>query len=186
MEASADVSVNADYVVVGGGIAGVSCAETLARLCSDAPSRTSVLLVTASPAVKRVANLSWVTERLASFDVEEVDAGELGGSLGSSRPTTAATVTVTVLRDEAEEVLPGEKVLVTGSGRKVGYGRLCLCHGARPRLIRARSRHVRGIRDTESVRDFQGALEGARRVLIVGNGGIGDRKDCQETARRDS
>ena len=37
----------------------------------------TILLVTASPVVKRVTNLSRVTERLATFDVEEVDAQEL-------------------------------------------------------------------------------------------------------------
>ncbi len=70
----------ADYVVVGGGIAGVSCAEMLAQLLEgeDAQKEAeTILLVTASPVVKRVTNLSRVTERLATFDVEEVDAQEL-------------------------------------------------------------------------------------------------------------
>ena len=56
-----------------------------------------------------------------------------------------------------------------------GYGythSLALCHGARPKLIEPSSPYVMGIRDTESVREFQGRLAGARRVLIVGNGGI--------------
>lgn len=70
----------ADYVVVGGGIAGVSCAEMLAQLLEGEDGQKeaeTILLVTASPVVKRVTNLSRVTERLATFDVEEVDAQEL-------------------------------------------------------------------------------------------------------------
>ncbi len=74
--------LRADYLIVGGGIAGVTCAETLCQLCSDDHDHedkrsSSILLVTASPAVKRVTNLSMVTERLAAFDVVEVQPDEL-------------------------------------------------------------------------------------------------------------
>ena len=32
--------------------------------------------------------------------------------------------------------------------------------------------HVVGIRDVESVREFQSRLQHARRIMVVGNGGI--------------
>ncbi|PAA66548.1 hypothetical protein BOX15_Mlig010711g1, partial [Macrostomum lignano] len=50
-----------------GGIAGVTCAETLAALEPDA----RVLIVSASPVVKAVTNLRPVTKLLEEFDVEE-------------------------------------------------------------------------------------------------------------------
>ena len=54
------------------------------------------------------------------------------------------------------------------------YAKLCLCHGARPKLLPEAEGvpQVMGIRDTESVRNFKAKLEGAARVVIVGNGGI--------------
>jgi hypothetical protein len=53
----------------------------------------------------------------------------------------------------------------------LSYDRLCIASGARPNLI-ADSAHVIGIRDTESVSQLAKRLSSARRVLVVGNGGI--------------
>jgi NAD(P)H-nitrite reductase large subunit len=56
----------------------------------------------------------------------------------------------------------------------VRYDSLCVCTGARPRLA-VTSDRLLGIRDTSSVETLRLAVEGgrgARRALIVGNGGI--------------
>ena len=52
-------------VVVGGGIAGVSCAEELAALCPD----DHVTLVSASAVLKGATNVVRLTEHLDDFDV---------------------------------------------------------------------------------------------------------------------
>uniref|UniRef100_A0A1I8H3N9 Pyr_redox_2 domain-containing protein n=1 Tax=Macrostomum lignano TaxID=282301 RepID=A0A1I8H3N9_9PLAT len=132
-----------DFVIVGGGIAGVTCAETLAALEPDA----RVLIVSASPVVKAVTNLRPVTKLLEEFDVE------LRASLANPEPSAAG---------EAAEV-------------RIGYGELCLCTGASPKLIPQARQHpdlVVGIRDTETVADLSKKLSTCRRVLVVGNGGI--------------
>lgn len=49
---------------------------------------------------------------------------------------------------------------------------LCLCNGARPKLIEDHSEFILGIRDTESVIQFSKKIKGSRRIVIVGNGGI--------------
>ena len=76
---------------------------------------------------------------------------------------------LTVLRDEVLRVNPSSKIVSTRSGRSIRYGRLCLCHGASPRLPTeaARSRNVRVIRDTESVRDLQVQNRRARLATIT-------------------
>ena len=48
-----------------------------------------------------------------------------------------------------------------------------MCHGAKPKLLQnADEKYVLGIRDTESVEKFQTYLKEARKIVIVGNGGI--------------
>ena len=55
------------FLVVGGGIAGVSCAQQLSRSCSD----ETVILVTATDLVKVACNLKQFGRNLEEFDVEE-------------------------------------------------------------------------------------------------------------------
>lgn len=66
MEAASDV-ISATFVVVGGGIAGVSCVEQLSLLCPE----ESIVLVSSSDVVKAVTNLSKITQWLTTFDVVE-------------------------------------------------------------------------------------------------------------------
>ena len=60
---------------------------------------------------------------------------------------------------------------MTEKGERFVYKKLCICTGGRPNII-AKSPCVIGIRDTESVQQLKGKLSKARRVVIVGNGGI--------------
>ena len=61
--------------------------------------------------------------------------------------------------------------MVTASGDKIFYEKLCICTGGKPNVIRSNP-DVIGIRDTDSVKQFQARLSIARRVVLVGNGGI--------------
>jgi len=157
------VEDEATFVVVGGGIAGVSCAEILSVLC---PSE-KIILLTSSPVIKAVANLSHLTKLLAAFDVQEETAADFESKHKNLKVIVSPCHPVT-------RVNPATKTVETSGGKLYGYGLLCLCHGARPKLINESSTcpYVLGIRDTESVRQFQERLSGARRIVIVGNGGI--------------
>lgn len=153
--------LSAAFVVVGGGIAGVSCAEALAVL----RPQDDVLLLSASSLIKAATNVQPLTKYLVKFEVEEQSAEAL----------TQRCPTVRVVQDAVVALHPGEGgqgVLVTESGRRVAYGRLCVCSGARPKPILAGHPLVLTVRDTESVRTLQARVAGARRVLVVGNGGI--------------
>ena len=63
----------ARYVIVGGGIAGVSCAEMLSTLCPN----ERVLLISASPTVKAVTNISNLTKLISTFDIDEQSGEQL-------------------------------------------------------------------------------------------------------------
>lgn len=52
------------------------------------------------------------------------------------------------------------------------YKKLCLCTGASPKLFISDNPLVIGLRDTDSAIDLQRKLSAAKRICLVGNGGI--------------
>ena len=63
----------ATFVIIGGGIAGVSAAEQLSFLVPE----EKTLLISATCMVKKVTNLNRVAQILNTFDVEERDLAYL-------------------------------------------------------------------------------------------------------------
>ena len=79
--------------------------------------------------------------------------------------------------DYVQHVNHNKKEIITKSRLKFSYEKLCLCHGARPKLVAPImnsevNQYILGIRDTESVLSFQEKLQSAKRICIIGNGGI--------------
>lgn len=148
----------AKWLVVGGGIAGVTCAEQLALQCTE----DNVFLLTAAPLIKAATNVKQVLRTLEEFDVEEKESSSLERQYPNIRVISSA---VRELKAEQQQV-------ITEDGRHYTYDRLCLCAGARPKLINDGNPYVLGIRDTDSAKTFQCRLAKAKRVVIVGNGGI--------------
>ncbi|XP_072530299.1 pyridine nucleotide-disulfide oxidoreductase domain-containing protein 1 isoform X2 [Salminus brasiliensis] len=146
------------FVVVGGGIAGVTCAEQLA---SQFPS-DGVALLTAAPLVKTVTNFRQVSKTLEDFSVEEQPSSILEEKYPNLKVFQSA---VKVLHAKQHR-------LQTESGQIFHYEKLCLCSGGRPKLLIQDNPNVLGIRDTDSAQDFQKHLSKAKRMLVVGNGGI--------------
>lgn len=146
------------YVVVGGGIAGVTCAETLSSLCPE----DEILLITASPLIKAITNYKKITKTLEEFDVEERPNISLQSKCEN----------VKVIQKSVKSLDAKSHVLRLDDGEEVLYKKICLCTGGRPKLIADGNPYVIGIRDTESVQEFQKRLSAARRVMVVGNGGI--------------
>ncbi|XP_078365862.1 pyridine nucleotide-disulfide oxidoreductase domain-containing protein 1-like isoform X2 [Oculina patagonica] len=149
--------VSCAFVIIGGGISGVSCAEHLSVLCSN----ETIALITATDVVKATCNLKQFGKTLEEFDVEERSASSL---FKQSRNVIIVQSLVTAFN-------PQEHSVVTESGKKYFYKKLCICTGGRPNII---TQHpcILGIRDTHSVQQLKSRLSKARRVLIVGNGGI--------------
>uniref|UniRef100_A0A8D8J5R7 Pyridine nucleotide-disulfide oxidoreductase domain-containing protein 1 n=2 Tax=Culex pipiens TaxID=7175 RepID=A0A8D8J5R7_CULPI len=147
--------ISCTYLIVGGGIAGVSCAEALAFW---ADARDSVVLIAESSLVKAATNVVALGKVLTKFDVEEKEGSSLGGN-------------IRVLEDQLDRVESEGHFVRTSSGKKINYRYLCLCTGARPKLI-GDNPNVIGIRDTESVQEFQKRVSNATRLVVVGNGGI--------------
>lgn len=148
------------FVVVGGGIAGVTCASTLGFLQPE----EKIILVSESALIKTATNVRALTKTLVSFDVEE----KTSNSLSETFPN------ITVLHDTLIEVDDESLTIKIASGSIIKYKYLCLCMGARPKLIpqAENNPYVFGIRDTDSVENFIKKLNNSKKIAIVGNGGI--------------
>lgn len=145
------------FLIVGGGIAGVSCAETINFLAPE----DKVIVLSNSPLIKSVTNLVQLGKFIQQFDVKEIEAYEF--SKGN----------VTVITDQLMSVESKVKEVKTAAGLCVKYKFLCICTGARPKLIKSNvDDFVLGIRDTDSVREFQSRLKSGKKFVLVGNGGI--------------
>ncbi|XP_051158669.1 pyridine nucleotide-disulfide oxidoreductase domain-containing protein 1 [Leptopilina boulardi] len=150
--------MNATFVIVGGGIAGVTCAESISFLAPE----EKIILITASSLIKAITNIVPLAKTVFQFDVEERDT-----TLFSQEHNS-----ITVIHDIVIEVNAKEKYLKTTTGKIINYQKLCLCTGASPKIIAENNPYVIGIRDTESVGNFLEKIKNARRIIIVGNGGI--------------
>ncbi|KAM4711813.1 pyridine nucleotide-disulfide oxidoreductase domain-containing protein 1 isoform 1-T1 [Anableps anableps] len=146
------------FVVVGGGIAGVTCVE---QLSSQFPSE-DVALITAGSHIKAVTNYKQVSRRLEEFDVEEKPSSVLKEKFPN----------LTIIHSAVKSLHTQTHCLETTDGRVFGYEKLCICSGARPKLLTQENPHVLGIRDTDSAQEFQKRLSKAKRIVVVGNGGI--------------
>lgn len=146
------------YVVVGGGIAGVTCVEQLA---SQFPS-VELTLITAGPHIKAVTNFKQISRTLEEFGVEERPFSVLEEKYPNLSFIQSAVKALHVQTHCVE----------TTDGRVLGYEKLCICSGARPKLFTEDNPHVLGIRDTDSAQEFQKQLSNAKRIVVVGNGGI--------------
>lgn len=152
--------VKSTYLIVGGGIAGVTCVETLAILHPEA----DLVIVTASSLVKNVSNVSFYAKTIIKFDVNETEAS----SLQKIHPN------LKIVYDSVKHINTTRKYVITNGGVVINYDVVCICTGGVPRLISSSKtcNRVLGIRDTESVKEFQEKLKNGRKMVIVGNGGI--------------
>ncbi|XP_015781926.1 pyridine nucleotide-disulfide oxidoreductase domain-containing protein 1-like [Tetranychus urticae] len=147
-------------IIVGGGISGVSCASTLAQLDPALP----IKLISCSPTLKVITNVQEKGNYLTSFDVTEKPSDQL-----SQQYSNIEVISDTVISLDAAK----KTIHLAKNNDQLKYSKLCICTGARPKLIDTNfPDHLIGIRDTSTVKDFEKRLLGASRVVVVGNGGI--------------
>uniref|UniRef100_A0A0X3Q571 Pyridine nucleotide-disulfide oxidoreductase domain-containing protein 1 n=1 Tax=Schistocephalus solidus TaxID=70667 RepID=A0A0X3Q571_SCHSO len=116
-----------DFVVVGGGIAGVVCAETLCGLLSPLPrglptglnsersnAAAKVCIISASKTLKTAVNVKHITRLLQSFEIAEIS----GDKISSPWPDLLTIITDVVLKLEHCCHFPQltECVIITGTG----------------------------------------------------------------------
>jgi pyridine nucleotide-disulfide oxidoreductase domain-containing protein 1 len=147
-------------VVVGGGVAGATCAAELAARTSRA--LVDVVLISPAPFV-RVATAG---SRSSAVEV-------------SAAPAEAWAAAAGVRVERAAAAALRACSVALADGRALAFDVCCVATGARPwvpkvfeRAGEALRSRVLTVRDTDSVAVLRAAVGTARRVLVVGNGGI--------------
>lgn len=148
-------------VIVGGGVAGTSCALHLHSL---APS-TQILLIDPKPSLKLCRVLSPVTSTIQETEISEEDA-----------ESWCKHHNITFLRSRG--IALSHSHVTVEDGSHIQFDTCCLASGARPfippALRNSKFAHcVLPLRDTYSIDCLRKSLSSARRVLVVGAGGIG-------------
>ncbi|CAF0938146.1 unnamed protein product [Rotaria sp. Silwood1] len=147
---------NYQFVIIGGGISGVTCVESIATFDSTA----RILLLTGTPLIKAITN--YVSKFLEEFDIEEKPFHYLAERFPNL-----------IIQNKVVERLETEKqIIICSDNTQIHYDQLCICTGARPKLLSNTNPYVCAIRDTETVESFQKKLASAKQIVIVGNGGI--------------
>ncbi|KAF7491494.1 Pyridine nucleotide-disulfide oxidoreductase domain-containing protein 1 [Sarcoptes scabiei] len=148
-------------IIVGGGIAGVTCAKILHLDCQN----LDVILISASPLVKTIANLKTFGRSIDVFDVAEQNLDDLQQSNLKVRLNK-----VIALDSEQHRIQLDD-------GEWLPYSKLCLCTGAKPQRIplecfQSIEKYIRYIRDTMTANDFHKMLQKSKKIVVTGNGGI--------------
>ena len=154
------------FVVVGGGVAAVSCVQQLCKLLDVSHK---VVMVCAGDDLKVSSLGARITEHLHDISVESHPALAFQHQMPNQQRQR-----FTLVRGAAVSVDVVSRTLSVKTSHGVEllhYHKLAVCTGAAP-LVIAHSPHVLALRDTESVEALAGRLRTARRVMLVGNGGI--------------
>lgn len=169
-------------VIVGGGIAGVSCVEALIHeFNSDKPQYRTIVLISESRLVKKVTNYQLSGRNLERFNVIEGDVEEAFNSKIPEdlifRPIIG---TVTSINHSEQHLIYRDCSTPIVQEKKLIYDILCLCNGSKPKeltVIKSKScpkidKRIVVIRDLSTIEDFRDKLSNCRRLVVIGNGGI--------------
>lgn len=146
------------FLIVGGGISGVSCLETIQFLAPE----EKTILITESSLVKSVTKLVQLGKFTQRFEVQDSE----------SRNWTSEKVEI--IKDRLRSIDSKHNKITTENGIEIKYKFLCLCSGASPKLVNhpELKDSIIGIRDTETVKEFQNRIKNSKRFVLLGNGGI--------------
>ncbi|EGT52357.1 hypothetical protein CAEBREN_30867 [Caenorhabditis brenneri] len=149
------------YVVIGGGIAGVSCAREVLSL--ERSPDLEVILISASTFVKSVENFRKIGQYGEKFDVKEADYSEIFPD------ERFKFLNETVVKWDAK----GKEIHFENQ-KSLKFDKLCIATGSRPKLQDQLGSDPRFLflRDTQSAEQLKHRLENSKNLLIVGNGGI--------------
>lgn len=163
--ASVDLEAFYDVVVVGGGIAAISCTQ---QLCTLDPER-KILLLAESQTLKGIRNVIHITANLADFEIYEQS---LAGMESKHANLAVRRGSVRSVNSRRRRLVFAPFDSSSSRSTSVSYAKLCVCSGARPHTLFPEHENVIGIRDSDSVERLRTRLKTANCVALVGNGGI--------------
>src|SRR5579863_1596504 len=147
------------YLIIGNGIAGVTAAEILRA--QDAIASITIVADDPFPVYYRPA-------------LKDYLAGRVGEEKLWARPNT-------LYREQRLRFVPGrvvaintpEHVVQLHNGRQIGYDKLLLANGARPKQLTCPGLHLAGVSTLRTVADYREIvrhLSDANRIVVCGGG----------------
>lgn len=149
------------FVVIGGGISGISCAEEIARHV-EISDILEVILISASNILKQVSSNVMVTNHIQDIKIFEV----------SSTSYAQLNSKIKIVEGEVNYIDFFNKKVYLLCGQFFEYTKLSICSGSRPKLLMYNHPRVIALRDLESVEDLANRIESGKNIAVVGNGGI--------------
>ena len=155
-------------VVIGGGIAGTTCAVELRQYLTHSGvavgNECPVTLINPSSMLTVGTSASRLSRTLEWVSISEISASEW-----------SSEATIKYVKGRATFLT--EREITLSDGHRIPFRVCCIATGASPFLPAALSDKrftscVHCIRDVDSVEQMQRKLQNVRRVLVLGNGGI--------------
>ena len=151
-------------LVIGGGVAGTTCAAELSTSSRCEELNLEVILLDPRPALKVSHVISQITRTAINVGISEKDASLWCEEQG-----------IKFVQDRASQLK--KNYVICESGRCISFDTCCIATGARPFLPKVfrnetHQHAILTLRDTDSVQRLRAQLKHARRAIIVGAGGI--------------
>jgi NADH dehydrogenase FAD-containing subunit len=132
------------FIIIGSGIAGISCMEALKDLISI---NDTITLISNSSVMKYVKKSLKVTPHIENFEIGETD-WETYKMMEQKNQSISERLYI--LQSQVTQLDTKEQKVITKEGSFHHYDLLCICSGAKPKLILNHS-NVIGIRDIDSL-----------------------------------
>lgn len=168
--ASAQSGRTVAYLLIGGGLASATAAETIRKRDTSG----SIVIICAEP--QRPYNRPPLSKEYLRGEIN--DTGTYGnGGIYAQEPEWYDEHQVELLHGEATALDPASKTVRLGDGQTLTYGKLLLATGGRPRTLNVPNatlpgvHYLRTVVDADTIRNE--LAQPGRRVVVVGSGFIG-------------
>jgi len=162
-------------VIVGGGVAGTACAQTLInlehRVTLISPYSLKVLKISKEPMAHR-------SELLKKYEMDVIPAARaahISNNFEMVLDRNQLHENFTWLQDEVANVDENRRMVqLKKSSTEIGYDKICYCTGAQPKKLEIElAGSVHYLRDVDSVLSLSADLDNCgENMAVVGSGGI--------------
>ena len=158
-----ETEANKRYIIIGGGIAGVSAAEAIHTVQADA----DITLISEEP------NLPYFRMSLTRYLAGEVEREKL--SLHDQQWYLQNHITI-LLNTHVDAINAETKQITLADGQKLAYDKLILASGAHPNMPPFPGRELKGVQTLRTLEDADLIMDVARqqaKVVCIGGGLLG-------------
>jgi len=132
----------------------------------------NVIVVSMTGLLKRAHVVDRLGKGIEHLDIQEITVQEASKLVEEKNAVKDTPNNFSFILDRVEYLDPDKHIVRTTKGNTISYRFVCICTGARPRVIEGDKQFILGLRDTSSVQQLSLRLKNSRKVIIVGNGGI--------------